>query len=198
MLEKTLLLHALTIVVSFILAGCSLRGTPDASPVPSIQPEETALHSLITNVNISGSPAFDDEEVPERCHPEDVAMRISQLFQAINNKEVDSLPTFFSEEEQYSFAFLWKSELEAEQLRFLNLEDLSHFLDARYAQNETLTLTRVQVNSWEQEQNVAHFLYHGDRVADDLPDQNVFGKGALYCESSTFAIIGIVPEPAGT
>jgi hypothetical protein len=198
MRQTKLLWCLLTIIGLFTMVSCRSLETPSASSTSFIQPKETDLYSLIKNVNVSSGLGFSYEETPDDCLPEDVAMRIAQLFQAINNKEVNTLSSFFRDDAPYSLAILWRTEPEAEQLVFLDLKSLSDFLPSRYAQNETLTLTTVLLNFVDPERNQAHFLYHGYRTSDDLPDQKIFGKGVLYCESSTFQIIGIGPESVDT
>lgn len=195
-MRTRLWLYLLSSVSGFVLWGCSLQQIRNLPPDNlTAGQEEIDLPPSVADMRVVDGSTFNYGEAPDNCQPEAVAMRVAELFQAINNKEINRLSTWFSAEEAYSFVFMWKATPEPEeQLNFFDLKNLSQFLNTRYAQNESLILTDVFVNYWEPRNNTANFNYHGHRMADDLPDQNIIGKGMLYCQSNTFAAIGVGPD----
>lgn len=146
------------------------------------------------------APNFNYHDAPSDCDPVFVTNQIAKLVEAIDKKNVDDILSFFNFTQRYPFVFAWH-EVTAEQKR-VHFHEHEHTEFEAYLLNKFSTheihieLTEVHVNGWEAERNVVHYgPIYADIVINNQTEHYVMtGKGALYCESKTFAVFGLAKK----
>lgn len=137
---------------------------------------------------------------PDGCRPDQVAERLAQLSQAINEKDSALVMDFFR-----GGPFQWYSMGEAgtattSERHFVayTLNDLEGYFVERFAQDENWEMKELHVNGWESARRLVHFgPVRISRTANDLPqelggaDNLTEGKGAYHCGSATFIVLSL-------
>lgn len=168
---------------TFSIMGCQIeRGQ---------QEQETVSSKVEVTVN-----DFPYDSAPVGCTPQYLVDQATGLFDAIDTNDLDKALTYFSSDVQFPFLFSWNNTFDSENATFYRreqLEDLMNLLKERRVQEEKIALTSVRINGYESRRNVIHFApIYALRRANDLPSSDdlwAVGKGAIYCETGTFAVL---------
>lgn len=136
---------------------------------------------------------------PTGCSPRDVGERLEDLFEALNQNNLEQAMSFFSTGDQLE----WYSapEDDSQTGTAYNLKDLSAFFSRRQAQHEQVQLLSFQANGWDAGRGLVHFQFDATRRADDLGNgqlNTIGGKGAFFCEQQAFVVISLGGSASGT
>jgi hypothetical protein len=130
---------------------------------------------------------------PTGCSPDEIARRIFEAFEAINQADPDVVDEYFGRADFAPFGWYsigdGQDNFAAYQWRVLD-----EYLQQRYEQHEHLELRSIQFNGWEQERDLVHFgPIEIARRADDLSkSERIYsGKGAYHCEARTIVVLSL-------
>lgn len=194
-------------VLTLLLAACRAPGTaaPDMPPIATTA-TTSPVAATVARATPTGGPstsratASANDTLPPGCETRQGLVRVVAGFlEAFNRGDQDALARSFPVQAAggvsngRSDQFQWYSVTEGDpragghNVTLRSRADLLAYFVQRHEQHERLEIRSLQVNGTSG-RNSVDFQYTLTRVADDLPERPVDGKGAINCDNQTIFV----------
>jgi hypothetical protein len=174
---------SLLVILIVLTSGCKRAGTP-------------ASENYVVTGNADGAPAG--------CSPQDIANRLVEMFNAINQSDPYVVDEYFGRKSNaplqwYSMTIVHNNKTVINHFVAHTWNELDAYFKLRFEQHEQMRLLNVQFNGWNSAIGVVDFgPIEIDRHADDLvpgllPANSIAsGKGTYHCETRAFIVLSLV------